>query len=646
MSISRVWKWVLVTGVAACSLVPLRRVAAQEPPQEPDDQELLVPHADCIFLGPQRDRFLKGGLLEAQRRAALGEMTSEVAAALPLTLPSRSRSGAIQRRTLPNPGSIDEILFGTMQANGITPADRSTDQEFLRRVTLDLTGRIPTAQETMQFLADPTPNKRSVLVDRLLATPQLVDKWTMFFGDLYKNASRTTQVIRYPEGRDAFYRYLKSSLAANKPYDQMARELISATGGNSFEQGELNFLVGGFTTGGPVQDTWDTETAHISEIFLGIAHMNCLLCHDGRRHLDSLSLWGAQSKRTQAWGMAAFVSHSNLVRQRLGQQGPNYYWSVVENGLRDYPLNTTTGNRPARQPAPGQPATVSPAYMFNGDKPKPGENYRGALAREVTGDFQFARAAVNYIWKQFFGFGIVEPPNQFDLARLDPNNSPPAPWTLQPSNPQLLQKLAQDFIDSKYDLKALMKEITTSQAYQLSARYNGTWNPAWDRFYARKLVRRLEAEEIHDALVQSSGVAASYNIGELGTVQWAMQFPEPVGMPPLRQVAGFLDSFLRGNRDEEERSGETSVLQALNLMNDPFVVSRTQVTQTSLLGKNINLPDNQLVEALYINVLSRYPTDAERAAAMSYLQSGGNRNQKASGLLWSLYNKVDFIFNY
>src|SRR5262249_13977851 len=154
---------------------------------------------------------------------------------------------------------------------------------------------------------------------------------------------------------DAFYKYLKSSLQQNKPYDQMARELISTAGTDSFDAGELNLLVLAITRGGPTQDTTDTATAHISEMFLGIAHMNCILCHDGRRHLDSLSLWGSQAKRMQAWGMASFLSHTSLQQIRVMPGANSYYYAVQDTGPRDYQLNTTTGNRPPRQPLPGQP---------------------------------------------------------------------------------------------------------------------------------------------------------------------------------------------------------------------------------------------------------------------------------------------------
>jgi len=611
-----------------------------------DERELHVQHADCTLFGPQRERFLRAPDRDLQ---ILSATSSEVAATLP-PLPSRSRSGALQSAS-----ELDNILFAAMSANGITPTEPATDQEFIRRATLDLTGRIPTVAELTSFLADASPNKRQALVERLLASPAWVDKWTMYFGDLFGNAAVTSQVRRSVEGRNAFYNYIKSSLQQNKPYDQMARELIGATGSNSYQQGELNFPVGGFMGGGPQQDTYDRQAADTAQIFLGIAHMDCLLCHDGRRHLDSLSLWGKDFTRAQAWGLAGFFARTQLTRVPVTAGQPNpYYWSVLNDFGRsrtDYTLNTTTGNRPERQPRPGQARTVAPVYPFSGRGPNSGEAYRVALAREITADFQFSRAAVNYLWKQFFGIGFVDPPDQFDPARLDPNNPPPDPWTLQPSNPQALRKLAQDFVASRYDLKALQRQIVNSRAYQLSARYQGTWNPTWDKYFARHLIRRLDAEEIHDSLVIASGVPATYTIPGLGQLNWAMQFPETANTPAGRgnAVTAFLDSFLRGNRDDVLRSRETSLPQALNLMNDNFILLRTRAANPNgLLARYLSQPDDQVLTTLWLNVLSRDPTDAERAAALDKLRSGGSaqRTRNAENLLWALYNKTDFFFNY
>jgi hypothetical protein len=630
------------------------------------DGQLPVADAECTAFGAGRERTMRRVRRGADgvpvTESMLSAMTEQVTSALgaqalnrsPYTTDAAASAAAA-------PGSIDSFLYADMQANGIQPADKTTDWEFIRRVTLDLTGRIPKPERVLSFVADKTSDKRASLVDELLASPEWVDKWTMYFGDLYKNTDNrpSTALRRFPQGRNAFYKWIHDSLAANKPYSQMATELISTQGSNSYQQGELNWMLNGFITGGPVQDVTDSAAANVAETFLGISHMNCVLCHNGRGHLDSLSLWGASTTRAQAWQFASFLAHTTLSRTQYDPNNRNvYYWAVLDNAPRDYTLGSTNGNRPARAPLPScppkQPCYVSPVYFFTGNQPGSGENYRVSLARLVTSDVQFARAAVNYIWAQLFGRGIVDPPNQFDPARLDPDNPPPDPWTLQPSNARLLNTLAARFVDNGYDLKALMREITTSDAYQLSSRYTGQWNPSAEKFFARKFVRRLWAEEIHDAIVQSSGVLPKYNIPNFSDqgftqVTWAMQFPDVTGMPtPRGTLTTFLDSFLRGNRDDGDRRGEGSVLQALNLMNDPFVAAALQPggnNANQLLAQNLSKPDDQLVKALYLGVLSRYPSDSELTAAMASLK-GVNKAYAAQNLLWSLYNKVDFIFNY
>jgi hypothetical protein len=300
---------------------------------------------------------------------------------------------------------------------------------------------------------------------------------------------------------------------------------------------------------------------------------------------------------------------------------------------------------------------VPPQYIFTGESPKAGDDYRQSLARSVTNDIQFARATVNYMWAQFFGRGLVDPPDTFDPARLDPDNPPPAPWTLQPSNPALLNALARHFVANGYNLRALMREIVDSETYQLSSRYNGQWNVAWEPYFARKFVRRLWAEEVHDAIAQSSGAIPSYNVANFSDqgfpkVSFAMQLPDVVGQPDGNggAVSLFLDSFLRGNRDDQPRKSEGSILQALNLMNNNFVVQRSHQTGTNasqLIAQNISKSNTDLVNTLFLNILSRYPTATEMSKALASLPaSGASRTPAIQDLVWSLYNKVDFVFNY
>ncbi len=655
-------RWVIggTLSVLAFSGIVLLRATA--------DDQLPVEHADCSFFGPQRDHFLAGALKRKGTRTTSGRslsaLTQQVTRLRPMMVPGGSATNTYNQQNAA--GSIDAYIWQDFAANGITPAPMTTDWEFIRRVTLDLTGRIPDPNTVLQFVNTPGGGNRAALIETLLASPQWIDKWTMYFGDLFQNTQvkNSTGLNRFAQGRNALYQWIYNSLANGTPYNQMATALISTADPNSYNNGPVNYLLGGWVGNGPTQDSFDAMTAGAFDVFLGLAHVNCLLCHNGRGHLDTLSLWAANTTRYQAWQLSSFMSHTSFTRTPVDPSNTNiYYWSVLDNQKGytvDYTLNTTTGNRPARV-APtgcksGQPCYyVPPQYIFNGVSPSPGTNYRPALAAQITGDFQFARAAVNYIWAEFFGMGMVDPPDTFDPARLDPNNPPPDPWTLQPTNARLLNALAQHFIASGYDMKALMREIVNSQTYQLSSRYNGTWNEAWEPYFARKFVRRLWGEEVHDAVAQSSGTLPSYSMtgftdSGYPKYSFVMQQPDVVSAPSDGNISPMLDSFLRGNRDDQPRKEDGSILQALNLMNNTFFVQRSHITGTNnsaLVNKYLTLSNTDFFNTLYLYILSRYPTAAEMQTAMAYIPvSGTARTNAIPDFVWSLYNKVDFVFNY
>jgi len=632
--------------------------------QETVESQIHADHAECTFFGPKRAQFLESTLGAARRgRASFSDETERVVSRLGATrqfVPGGSRTHTNQQGA--GTGNVvDRHIFGVLLERGIAPAARTSDYEFVRRVSLDLTGRVPTPERVTAFVSDSDPEKRAKYVDELLASSAWTDKWTMYFGDMYKNtdAIASSGTIRRAEGREAFYRWIYQSLKDEKPYNRMAFELIAAEGPNTWTQGELNWQIGNRTTGGPAQDNYDQMAASTAETFLGVSHFNCIACHNGRGHLDTLSLWGKNSSRMQAYGFSAFFAQTNMVQQARDQRpDPNiYYWGLTTVRTQTYALNTTTGNRPPRQPI-GLTRIVPAAYPFgDGGGANAGEPLRTAAARLVTSDFNFARATVNYIWKELMVRGLVEPVNQLDPERLDPDNPPPAPWTLQPSNAALLRDLAQDFIDNGYSLKKLMRRIATSDAYQLSARYDGTWDPSWESLHARRLVKRLWAEEIYDAIAQTSNVAAPIvmttttrvpngPLAETRTVPFAMQTTSPSSRGG---AAGFLNPFYPGNREDTERRRDGSDQQALTLMNNAFVMNRTRSSSTggqdSLLRKNINKTDRELIDTLYLTILSRLPNESERSTAAAALTSG-NRAQAAENLVWSLYNKVDFFFNY
>src|SRR5262249_20040230 len=189
----------------------------------------------------------------------------------------RTEISLVSPQDIPRKNFIDDILFDRMSRDNVISAPIATDDEFVRRVYLDITGRIPSAADVTAFLADTAANKRDALVDRLVGSPEYVDKWTMFFSDLFKVTARSTNVVRYSGGRDAFYNYIKNSVAANKSYAQMATEMItsgSAAAADNFINGEANFIVGGIIPMGPLQDTMDGSAVNTAGQFLGVKSLD------------------------------------------------------------------------------------------------------------------------------------------------------------------------------------------------------------------------------------------------------------------------------------------------------------------------------------------------------------------------------------
>lgn len=621
-------------------------LAAQADDRQGEGETRKISKSDCDFLRDPEG--IKGAA--AHHREEVSRATEYLGS----TLAARTDSelALVPPQDIPRKNFIDSILFDRMGKDNIQSAPLCTDEEFVRRVYLDVTGRIPAADDVTRFLNDKSANKRDALVDSLIGTPEYVDKWTMFFGDLFQNNARSVNVQRYSGGRDAFHKFIKDSLTANKRYDQMAREMIAATGDN-FVDGQNNFIVGGVVPMGPPQDTMDGRAVHTMSMLLGINALDCLLCHDGAGHLDVVNLWGKDKTRMDAWGMSAFYARVRQVRTVISQQ-PNYFkFTISELPAGEYLLNTNFGNRQNREPVNGK-TTAEPKYIMGAGSVNAGENRRQALGRLVTADKQFARAAVNYIWEKIMVEALVSPSNAFDPARLDPAAKLPDGWTLQPHNPELLEALANEFIKNNYDLRKLIASIVKANAYQLSAQYPGTWSLALVPYYARKFVRRMDAEEIHDAIVKATGVMTTYQLRDTlneptFTVNWAMQLPDTSEPRGVNQTISFLNSFIRGDRDVKPRSQEPSIMQALNLMNHQFVMTRIhQANAGSLVARllaDANLTPTQITTQLYLNTLGRNPSSDE-LSKLTPLFSSNTRRDATEAIQWALLNKIDFIFNY
>jgi hypothetical protein len=389
----------------------------------------------------------------------------------------------------------------------------------------------------------------------------------------------------------------------------------------------------------------------------------------------------------EAWRMAAFFSRTRLVRpvtnNALQYTNPLFNSTEVnDNATGQYDLNVTFGNRPPRcfNNMPVDPRTnrcpaapnaaanqITPEYRDTGAKPPAGVRWRDAYANFIVDDPMLARNFANRIWKQMFTLGLVEPVDSLDPDRLDPANPPknsgelPA---LQASHPELLERLAKALRDNNYNLREFVRLIAESNAYQLSSKYDGDWNVTHVNLFARHYPRRLQGEEVHDAIASATGNLGRYTIQATrfrdsatapatmlpDAVTWAIQLPDTTEPRSNGGVNNFINAFIRGNRDTQQRSSAGSIQQQLALMNDAFVNNRTRLANSPVLTSISRLPNNEaIVEELFLTFLSRKPSERERDKALAFLGRAANQTAKNTAiedLAWAAINKIDFIFSY
>jgi hypothetical protein len=592
--------------------------------------------AGCTFqAGP--DRFLS-----QQSRIHRGVFEAAKQFKPPLMRKATANASEIPRLNL-----IDDAIFGKLESASIPSARLATDEEFLRRIYYDLTGHPPSPAEVREFVSNGDSGKRREVIDRLLYSPGFNDKWTMWLGDLLQNAAFPQNFDRQYFGRNAYYEWMLRAIAAERSMRDLALEAIAGTG-NSYkaETGGVNFPLNGISAMGPVQDTYDNLAKITMSTWLGLSHYDCLLCHDGRRHLDQVSAWGAEGTRLEAMRLAAFFSRISLAKPRLA--ATEFFYNSYDVGDArggGYLLNTNSGNRPDRKSVDGS-NTLDPVYR-NGRKPDDG-NYRQAIAAFVVDDPMFAVNFANRLWKEIFGLGLAEPVDSLDPYRLDPGNPPADPWTFQSAYPELLQQLAGEFKARNYNVREFVRLLVESNAYQLSSRYDSEWKIDYVPLFARHYPRRLEGEEIHDAIVLGTGIRAMYPITGLADTPWALRMPEPIEPRSNFAATSFMIPFFRGNRDSFFRVQDGSVQQQLNLMNDTFVLNRLRVASSSTLQSVAKITDNpQAIEEMFLLFLQRKPDEREKAVALKFLApAGSQRNTFIEDLAWVLVNKVDFLFNY
>jgi hypothetical protein len=589
----------------------------------------IVSIADCTFVA-HRDDFLNR---EVRDRAEIYQRTRRATRSLALAAP-------VSADTISQRNFIDQEILGKLIKGATPAAPLSGDEEFLRRIYLDLTGRIPSPADVRAFLADSSIAKRDTVIDQLLSSPEFTDRWTMWMGDLLLNTSKLVNagINRNAQGRNAFYAYINDAVAKDKPLRQVATDVVIASGNNyDNAAGAANYPMGASVSMGPLQDTYDMMLVRTASAFLGMGHYDCLLCHNGRGHLDQVNLWGSRQTRVQAESMASHFSRMLFVI------GPGGSFTVKDDPtVGGYDLNTDSGNRPPRTPL-GPMALLIPIYREQSD-PVKGDDWRGSFAANMTADPMFARNLANRLWKAMFVQPLADPIDGLDPARLDPANPPPDPWTLQASHPALLEKLAAELTRQDFHLRSFLRLLAQSSAYQLSSRVSGDGSEGSVPLFARHYARRMEAEEIHDAIAKATGVSPSYVIqGWSNRVAWAMQLPEPLEPAGDAAANNFLNTFLRGNRDTLDRSQSGSIQQELALMNDNFIISRVKVKSPRLAAIAQIASDSDAVEELFLTFLSRRPTDAERAAGIAALAIGP-RSAAIEDLAWACINKVEFLY--
>ena len=544
-----------------------------------------------------------------------------------------SDSATISRKNL-----IDEYIFSKMEKDRVPHAPLASDTEFLRRVTLDLSGRLPSPEKVRKFVADTDPDKRDKLVDSLFpALPTMgigrrptrvgpfLDRWTTFFSDMFRN----NEQLR--EGINSFHDYIYKCLELNVPYDEFVRDMITASAVSTWTTGPANFVARHRVMGGDGysevnhEDTADELAIWTTRLFLGV-DTECISCHDGARHLEKVNLWLTRHKRADVWRQAAFFGKVYIapVYGRI----PEFRVNEKEKG---YDLTTKSIVR-----LPRYKTEIHPTFLLDGARYESpaGETEREAYARMLTSHPQFARAAVNLFWAELMGRGIVDPPFGFDLDRQDPANPPPAPWTIQPAHPELLDALAKDFREHGHDLRRLMKLIVKSNAYQLSAYFPGDWKVQYDGYFARRNVRRLSAEEFWDAVSDATGLYEEFKIKDLDRkFKYVME-------------AAFNQDFGQTDR-EDPPTDRSSMVQAASLFNHEQILKKTRVQKGGRLEKLLKAEPPktgaEIADELFLATVSRLPSAEERAKAEALLAH--DRESGAEDLLWALLNRVDFIFN-
>jgi hypothetical protein len=473
---------------------------------------------------------------------------------------------------------------------GIPPSALADDAEFCRRVFLDAIGTLPTAVESRAFLASTDPKKREKLIDQLLDRPEYADYWAMQWSDLL----RVDRDAITPKAAVAISRWLKQQFAENRPYDQFARDILTARG-NTAREGPAAVYA--------VMQSPEELGRSIAQLFCGV-RIACAQCH----HHPS-----AKWSQDDYFALAGFFS--GVTRKALPGGG-----TAIGEGKGTDLKNPRTG---ATVPVRALGA-VTPATPTRGER-------REALADWMTGPENpfFATAIANRLWGHYFGRGLVEPLD--DLRATNPATNEP-----------LLGDLIKHLRDVKYDLKAFTRTLLNSRAYQLTSRtIAGNEDDAQN--FSHSAAKAMPAEVLLDAISQTTGVPEKFNgvpEGYRAIQLWDNRIPSY-----FFQIFG---RPLRASVCECERSNEPSITQALHLMNSPEIAEKIRAkTGTARKLSESKKSPQEIVEELYLTCLARFPSEHEKTTMLKvFAEAGNDRRAATEDVLWALLNTKEFLFNH
>ncbi len=484
---------------------------------------------------------------------------------------------------------VDTHIHAKLRKLRINPSDVCSDEEYLRRATLDIVGMLPTVEEYEQFIADTDPKKRDKLVDALLDRKEFVELWVMKWAELLM--IRTTQQIAYkPMLR--YYNWLQEKLAGEVPIDKMVQELLGASGG-TFENAATNYY------------QMETDPLKVSEnvaqVFMGM-RIQCAQCHN---------------HPFDRWTMDDYYSFSAFFSQIGRKQAEDPREIIVFN----------SGGGEVKHPVGGR--VMAPKFL-GGDVPDvTGKDRRVVMANWLASKENpyFAPNLANIVWNHFFGKGII---NEVDDVRV---SNPPV-------NAELLAALSQKFIDYNYDFKQLVRDICTSRTYQLSTATNET-NKRDDRNFSHAALRRIRSEILLDSITQATDTKNKFSGLPLGA--------RAVQISNGNTSTYFLTTFGRATRGSVcscEVQIEPNLSQALHLLNGETVGGK--IGEGKLVERRLaeGKQPAEIIEELYVRCLTRQPTDTEKQKLGEAIAASPDVKVTLEDTFWALLNSREFVFNH